>query len=139
MLAGQINGRLIGRVSPKRLLAVGLSITAAGGVLLLLVAVSGIGLIGVLPALFLVVASIGIIGPNATSLALAGLPSVAGSASALLGVLQFSLGAFVSPLVGAFGVGTALPMAVVIAVLGISALMTFVVLGLGNPTNRATS
>jgi DHA1 family bicyclomycin/chloramphenicol resistance-like MFS transporter len=139
MLAGQINGRLVGRVSPKRLLAVGLSISATGGVLLLLVAFSRIGLVGVLPALFLVVASVGIIGPNATSLALAGLPSVAGSASALLGVLQFSLGALVSPLVGAFGVGTALPMAAVIAILGISALITFVVLGKEPYQNETSS
>jgi DHA1 family bicyclomycin/chloramphenicol resistance-like MFS transporter len=68
-------------------------------------------------------------------LALAGSPRTAGSASALLGVLQFALGAAVAPLVGIAGSATALPMALVIAVLGASALAALLVLtrGVGSP------
>jgi DHA1 family bicyclomycin/chloramphenicol resistance-like MFS transporter len=132
VIAGQINGWLVGRVPPIRLLAVGLAITAGGGVLLLLASVSGLGLIGVLPALFLVVSSIGMVSPNASTLVLAGQPRIAGSASALLGVLQFSIGAAIAPLVGALGVATAVPMAAVIALLGVFALLTFLVLARGS-------
>jgi DHA1 family bicyclomycin/chloramphenicol resistance-like MFS transporter len=122
MLAGQISGRLVGRVTPRRLLAAGLTATAFGGSALLAAVAMGMGLVGVLPALFVVVASMGFVLPNATSLALAGHPRTAGSASALLGVLQYVVGALAAPLVGVAGPGNALPMAVVIAALGIAAL-----------------
>lgn len=128
-ILGQVNGRLVGRVSPKRLLVVGLTATAVGGTALLLVVIARIGLVGILPALFVMVSSLGMVLPNATTLALADHPRTAGSASALIGVLQFAIGAAAAPLVGVSGTGTALPMALVIAVLGVSALMTFVLLG----------
>ena len=129
MVAGQINGRLVGRVPPIRLLVAGLIATASGGTaLFLVVTIGSIGLIGILPSLFVVVASLGFVLPNATALALAGHPRTAGSASALLGVLQFAIGAAAAPLVGLNGTKTALPMAIVMATLSVSALVTFVLL-----------
>lgn len=128
VIASQINGRLVGHVSPYRLLAIGLAATACGGIALLAVVIGGIGLVGVLPALFVVVSSMGIVLPNATTLALANYARAAGSASALLGVLQFVFGAAVAPLVGIGGTRTALPMGIVICALGIFALTTFVTL-----------
>lgn len=127
MAAGQVNGRLVGRVPPQRMLAAGLTATAVGGLsLLAVILIGGIGLTGVLPALFVVVASMGFVLPNATALALAGHPRAAGSASALLGVLQFAVGAAVAPLVGIAGSASALPMAAAMAALGLSALAVFV-------------
>jgi hypothetical protein len=76
------------------------------------------GLAGLLPALFVVVASFGLVLPNATALALADHSDAAGSASALRGVVQFVCGASAAPLVGIAGTGTAVPMAVVIAAVG---------------------
>jgi len=128
-MMGQVSGRLVGRVSPRRLLARALTAVAIGGAALLVVVSAHIGLAGILPALFVVVASQGMVFPNATALALADHPRTAGSASALLGMLQFALGAAIAPLVGVAGPTTALPMAVVIAFLGIAALTTFVLLG----------
>jgi MFS transporter, DHA1 family, multidrug resistance protein len=84
--------------------------------------------VGVLPSLFVVVASLGFVLPNATALALTDYPRTAGSASALLGVLQFAIGAAAAPLVGVLGAKTALPMAVVMAALSVSALVAFVLL-----------
>jgi MFS transporter, DHA1 family, multidrug resistance protein len=129
MAAGQVNGRLVGRVSPRRLLIVGLVASALGGIGLLAAVAWGVGLVGVLPALFLVVASVGFTSPNATTLALSGHPRTAGSASALLGVLQYAIGAAAAPLVGIGGARTALPMGLVIAALSVSALGTFLALG----------
>ncbi len=129
MAASQVNGQLVSRFSPSRLLGAGLTATAlGGGALLAVVMIGSIGLIGILPALFIVVASMGLVLPNATTLAMSGSPNTAGSASALLGVLQYAIGAATAPIVGAFGIKTALPMAIVIAVLGICALTTFLLL-----------
>lgn len=123
---GQINAALVGRLGAARLLAFGVAVsTAAGLCLLAIVLAGGIGLAGILPCLFAVVASLGFVMPNATALALAPYPHVAGSASALLGVLQFLLGAAVAPLAGIAGSRSAVPMAVTIAALaagGIAAL-----------------
>ncbi len=122
MAAGQINGQLVGRVAPQRLLLGGLTATACGGAALLaVVAVGSSGLEGVTAALFVVVASLGFVMPNATTLALSGHPRPAGSASALLGVMQYAVGAAAAPLVG-LGDRSALQMAIVIAVCGVSAL-----------------
>ncbi|WP_376796331.1 Bcr/CflA family multidrug efflux MFS transporter [Thermogemmatispora sp.] len=128
-IMGQINGRLVGRIAPRRLLAGALTAVALGGVAVFLAVIAGLGLPGILPALFVVVASQGMVFPNAAALALADQPRSAGSAAALLGLLQFVLGALASPLVGVAGSQTALPMAGVIALLSVSALSTFLLLG----------
>ena len=67
------------------------------------------------------------IAPNATALALAD-TRAAGSAAALLGVLQFTIGAAVAPLVGLAGTVTAIPMALAIAAFGLATLATFLIL-----------
>ena len=124
VLMAQVGGKLVGRVSSQRLLAWGVALLAVGATALLVVVLGGIGLVGILPALFVVVASLGLIAPNATALALAD-TKTAGSAAALLGVLQFSIGAIAAPLVGLAGTATAVPMAAAIATFGIAALATF--------------
>ena len=129
VVASQVNGRLVGRVPLIRLLAAGLTANAAGGLGLLAAVVGGFGLAAILPSLFVVVASLGFVLPNAAALALAAYPRSAGSASALLGVLHYAIGAAAAPLVGIAGERTAWPMAVVIAALGMTALATFVWLG----------
>jgi DHA1 family bicyclomycin/chloramphenicol resistance-like MFS transporter len=79
-------------------------------------------------ALFCVVSGIGFVMPNSTALALADHPEAAGTASAMLGAIQFVVGAAAAPVVGAFADGTALPMALVIAATGLAALAALAVL-----------
>jgi DHA1 family bicyclomycin/chloramphenicol resistance-like MFS transporter len=122
---GQVSGRLVGRVPPRRLLTIGLGLALTGSLLLCAAVLSGAGLAGILAAFFLLVSSIGLIGPNSTALALADHPRTAGSASALLGTLQFVIGALVAPLVGLAGASTALPLAVIIALCTSGALLAF--------------
>ena len=91
-----------------------------------IVLAGGVGLAGILPCLFVMVAAMGLVVPNATALALHDYPHAAGSASALLGAIQFFLGAAAAPLVGVAGRATAVPMAVMIAVFsaaGLSAVL----------------
>ena len=125
VVASQVSGRLVGRVHPRRLLAIGMAGSLLGGVLLLTVVLAGVGLVGILPAFFLVVASIGLIAPNSTALAMAEHPQAAGSASGLVGVVQYLIGAVASPLVGIGGSETALPVALTIAVLSVAAFGVF--------------
>lgn len=127
VIMSQVSGRLVGRIAPQKLLAWGMAAIAIGGIALLLVVLSGIGLVGVLASAFVITGSLGFIMPNITTLALSDVKA-AGSASALLGVLQLALGAITAPLVGLGGTTSALPMAAVMAVFAIATLVVFVVL-----------
>jgi len=125
----QLGGRLSGRVPPARLVQVGLFVTLAGGVVLLAAAISGGGLAWIVAGLFVVMCGQGLVMPGTGAMALAGQPQqVAGSASALLGVLQFALGAVAAPVVGLMG-STALPMSGLILGLSVCSLLTFALLG----------
>jgi DHA1 family bicyclomycin/chloramphenicol resistance-like MFS transporter len=122
--ASQINHRLLSRFTPIVLLRAALLAAAGAGVALLtLVLIGGLGVWAVLVPLFVVVSSVGIVMPNSTALALTDHPDTAGSASALLGMFQFVVGALVAPLVGVAGKHTAVPMALMIALLGVGALV----------------
>jgi DHA1 family bicyclomycin/chloramphenicol resistance-like MFS transporter len=125
MAMSAVSGRLVGRAGPARLLVSGLAVQAAGALILLVSVLSGDGLPGVLIGLFFVVASVGLVFPNASALALADHPERAGSASALLGLCQFVFGAVAAPLVGVAGTATAVPMAIVIAISAAAAVVAY--------------
>lgn len=126
IIASQITGRLAGKLSEKTLFVAGIGIAAAGGISLLLTIVLGIGLIGVLCSLFLVVSSVGVVSTTGFSLAMKNQKQAAGTASALLGLLQFISGALVAPLVGIGGSNTALPMEIVIALCEVGAVLCYI-------------
>ncbi|QBD83605.1 Bcr/CflA family efflux MFS transporter [Ktedonosporobacter rubrisoli] len=133
-ITAQLNARLLTRISAQELLIWGASAIALGSIALIAAVITGVGLIGVLPSCFLIVTSVGLITPNATALALSK-ARAAGSASALLGVLQIGLAVVVAPLIGLAGSKSALPMAATIAGSGLATLLTVVVLsrsGKGN-------
>ena len=128
VITSQVNGSLVSRVPPERLLLGGLITGAIGGLsLLAVVAIGGLGLAAIVPPLFVLVSSIGFVVPNAIALALSRHPEAAGTGSALLGVIQSGVGAIGAPLVGLAGNSSALPMATVIAVSGSGAIVTFLV------------
>ena len=72
--------------------------------------------------LFGCIASLGILLPNASACAMAGQGSHAGSASALLGSLQFVIAASAAAMVGVLHDGSAWPIAVVIFGCGVLAV-----------------
>jgi MFS transporter, DHA1 family, multidrug resistance protein len=96
-----------------------------GGTAFLVGILSGTGLVGLLVSFFVMAASLGLIVPNATTLALNN-TRTAGSASALLGVLEFAIGAIAAPLVGISGTTTEIPMAIAIAAFDIATLVKFI-------------
>ncbi|MHA6624042.1 multidrug effflux MFS transporter [Pseudonocardia sichuanensis] len=104
IIASQLNPVLLRRFEPRQLLLGAIIAGATAGLLLLAVAGSGLGgLFGVLVPLWLVLLSVGLALPNAPALALSRHGETAGTAAALLGAVQFGVGALVSPLVGVLG------------------------------------
>lgn len=126
IIAGQIVGRLVGKVQGRTLLSAGLIMSSLGAMLVLLAGIFQMGLYVILPGLFLVVSSIGLIGTTTSSLALQNQGQSAGTASALLGMLSFIIGGIVAPLVGIGGTQTVLPLAIVIFVSVLAAVLCFV-------------
>jgi DHA1 family bicyclomycin/chloramphenicol resistance-like MFS transporter len=125
---GQLNTALLRRYSVETLLRSGLLLSAAGGLGLLASVHFGWGLPGVLASLFVLVSSIGLIGPNGTARAMDGHAGRRGAASALVGLLQYGAGGLAAPLVGLGGSGSALPMAVVAASFAVGGVLTYALL-----------
>ena len=102
--ATQLNAALLRRFEPRVLLPFGLVLGTVAGVALLVLAATGAGgIVGVVAPLWTVLFAVGLVMPNAPSLALARHGEAAGTASALLGAVQMGTGAVVSPLVGVLG------------------------------------
>ncbi len=124
ILMAQVNARLLARRGPAALLsrAVWVYVTA-GLVLLALSALHPAALWPLLIPLFIGIASLGAIVPNASACAMNGQGARAGSASALLGCLQFSVAAGAAALVSVLDDGSAIPMALVISLCGVMAVV----------------
>ena len=119
ILVAQVNARLLAKRGPAFLLvrAVWLYL-AAGLVLLGVAALRPAQLWPLLVPLFVCIASLGCIIPNASACAMSGQGARAGSASALMGCLQFSVAAGAASLVGVLHDGSAVPMTLVISLCG---------------------
>jgi DHA1 family bicyclomycin/chloramphenicol resistance-like MFS transporter len=122
--AAQFNRWLLGRFQGIQILNAALAFTALSGLLLLVITATGFGgFPAMLVVLFCCIASTGLVGPNATAAAMAPYAQRAGSAAALLGAIQFVLGAGAGSLVGLLHNGTALPMAGVIALCAVGSYL----------------
>lgn len=126
ILFGQATGRLAARVGEKKLFLTGLTTAVTGGAALLALIIVEAPLIAILIPLFFVVACVGIISTTGFSLAMQKHGHVAGSASALIGLLSFTFGGIMAPLVGLGGSANALPMGIWIAVAEIGAVLCYI-------------
>ncbi|MCR8643240.1 Bcr/CflA family multidrug efflux MFS transporter [Paenibacillus sp. N1-5-1-14] len=125
IIASQVAGRLAGKVSETKLLVSGLLIAATGGISLFFTLLLDAGIIAVLIPLFLIVASVGIVGTASFALAMQNQGHSAGSASALLGLFPYVFGAIAAPLVGLGGNMASMPMGIVIAACEVGALLIY--------------
>ncbi|WP_372821993.1 multidrug effflux MFS transporter [Pseudomonas parafulva] len=120
ILCAQVNARLLAKRGPAFLLARAVWLYLAAGLVLLGVALlRPTQLWPLLVPLFVCIASLGCIIPNASACAMSGQGARAGSASALMGSLQFSVAAGAAALVGVLHDGSAVPMALVISLCGV--------------------
>ncbi|MCC8907894.1 multidrug effflux MFS transporter [Curtobacterium sp. GD1] len=121
-----LSAKLTATRSVTGVLALGIVLVLASTVAFALLVVTSAPVFWLAVPLFTAVGSLGLVLGNATALALGAVPQAAGSASAVLGALQFGLAALVSPLVSIGGEGTAAPLAVVMlaaAVVAVVALL----------------
>ncbi|MEG9624167.1 multidrug effflux MFS transporter [Pseudomonas guariconensis] len=120
ILMAQVNARLLAKRGPAFLLARAVWLYLLAGLALLCVAaLRPESLWPLLVPLFLCIASLGCIIPNASACAMSGQGARAGSASALMGCAQFSVAAGAAGLVGVLHDGSAVPMALVISLCGV--------------------
>ena len=95
----------------------------AGFSLLILSLTGNISLAAVAVLLFIVVTANGLIMPVTSILALESFGHISGTAAALMGAMRFAAGVLASGLTGTFADGTATPMAVVMSVCSLSAVV----------------
>jgi DHA1 family bicyclomycin/chloramphenicol resistance-like MFS transporter len=120
ILVAQVNARLLAKRGPAFLLSRAVWVYLGAGLALLGVsALHTEQLWPLLVPLFVCIASLGCILPNASACAMNGQGARAGSASAMLGCLQFSVAAGAAALVGVLHDGSAMPMAMVISLCAI--------------------
>jgi DHA1 family bicyclomycin/chloramphenicol resistance-like MFS transporter len=125
IIAGQLTGRLAGRVEERKLFLIGLIIASLSGVALLVMIALSAGLAAILVPLFFVVSSVGIVSTTGFTLAMSNHGNAAGSAAALLGLLSFFIGGMLAPIVGIAGSANALPMGIIIAATDVGAILLY--------------
>lgn len=113
IIFSQVNGRLLRNNTPERILQVVLPGTALAGFCLLLVGLFSAPLWAVCVPLFCYILTMGMIAPNASACALANQKKAAGSASAMMGTIQFTVSALCSAAVSRLHDGTMVPMTAV--------------------------
>ncbi len=123
ILMAQVNARLLAKRGPAFLLSRTVWLYMLAALTLLgIAALRTDALWPLLVPLFICIASLGCILPNTSACAMAGQGARAGSASALLGCIQFGVAAGAASLVGVLHDGTAMPMAMVISLCGVLAV-----------------
>lgn len=127
VMGTQMVGR-ISAVSEKTFLKMGLILSNSAAISLLISLLVKAPIVAVAIPIFFLVTSISIIGTSSFSLAMETKGHIAGSASALLGVLPFLIGSLTAPLVGVEGEYSAIPMGIVIFSASFLAFLSYFVL-----------
>lgn len=113
MVFGHFAGHAAERWSVGGTLAVGVGVTAAGALGLLLAGAVVVPLWVVVLFLFTLASGVAIASAPATTIALSGYPQMAGTAASLLGMARFGFGGIAAPFVGVAGALSILPLGVV--------------------------
>ncbi len=127
VVVSALSPKLTATRSVESVLTLGIALVTASTIAFALLVFFGAPAFWLTVPLFTAVGSLGLVFGNATALALGAVPQIAGSASAVLGALQFGLAALVSPLVSLGGEGTAAPLAVVMFGAAVVAVVALVV------------
>ncbi|TYL52688.1 multidrug effflux MFS transporter [Agromyces mariniharenae] len=120
----QTSSRLMrGPVQPQWILAITTIVQFSMAVAIMMLDSSGAGFWGTAIPLWIFILSCGFAFPAVQVLALAHHGAEAGTAASLLGALNFGLAGVISPLIGLMGVGSAVPMAFVMLLAAVVAIV----------------
>jgi DHA1 family bicyclomycin/chloramphenicol resistance-like MFS transporter len=111
MLAHFINTRCVVRYGSRKMLALGLIVAVIFASLLLLVTVFQLPIVFTVVSILPLMGSISIIAVNSDALILNALAKQSGTATAVIGILRFGIGALAGPLLAISYNGSALPFA----------------------------
>ncbi|MEO8906909.1 MAG: multidrug effflux MFS transporter [Microbacteriaceae bacterium] len=106
----QASARLTKYVGPHWILAATTAAMLVLGVVIVVLAIAGAGLWGILIPLWFFIAACGFSFPCIQVLGLNSHPNEAGTAASLLGAVNFGMAGIISPIVGLLGVSNAIPM-----------------------------
>jgi DHA1 family bicyclomycin/chloramphenicol resistance-like MFS transporter len=128
--ASQLNSVLLRNYESRQIIKIALLCQSITGLFLFIGTVTGwLDLFSTIFFIFIFLCCQGFIFPNSSALSLAPFSRNAGSASALLGGIQMSIGAFTSAIVSILHNHTALPMT---GVMACCALLSFLIVMIGN-------
>lgn len=122
VLVSQFSAKLSARLGRERLFNLTIAAIAACGAALLALTALGAPFAAQYAMIFLYVSLLGIALPLGTIITITPFPHMAGTASALVGTLQFGMGAVAGTLLAGLHNGTDLPMALTIGAAGAAAL-----------------
>ncbi|RAZ52902.1 multidrug effflux MFS transporter [Campylobacter hyointestinalis] len=110
-----INAKIAQKISPYQILPYGFLAMLSLNILLIIFGFMRLGFVYVEICLFLIIGSLGFIVPNTTTLAMARFKQKSGSASAVLGTVEFAMAGIISFVVGALKANHPLSLAIVMA------------------------
>lgn len=126
IITSQLNTLMLKRFSSESISKYALMVQAIAGSLMLILALSNsLTLYGIIILIFCFLACQGFVFPNTSALALNPFSKSAGSASALLGTIQLSIGAFASVLVSITHNRTNIPM---VSIMAACAIVSYLIL-----------
>ncbi|MGE0576051.1 Bcr/CflA family multidrug efflux MFS transporter [Reyranella sp.] len=128
-LGSLLNARFVPKLGAGRILRYAVIVPAVAGSTALVMGIieARYGNIGMWPFILCIgpqIATISLIGPNSMAMALQRYPHMAGTASSLMGVMQFGIGAVFGAMVGQLFDGTVLPMVAAMGIAGILCLLS---------------
>jgi DHA1 family bicyclomycin/chloramphenicol resistance-like MFS transporter len=120
--ASQVNGRMSHKIALWKVLRVANLAQLLAGIAVLATASTGFGgMVGIFAPVFVYMCATGFVFPNGNAIAMMRHGNMAGTASALLGTLQFVIAAATTIVLGVIDNSSAMPMAIVIAGCGLAA------------------
>ena len=125
VVAGVLPMKLAGKISELKMLAWAVCQALVGGILFMLCVIAGASIELTILSLFVMIPMGSVIGATSFSLSMRNHGKEAGAASAFLGSLPMLAGGLMTPLVGIAGNQNAMPMAIIILVGEILALVIF--------------
>ncbi|RXK18610.1 multidrug effflux MFS transporter [Macrococcus sp. DPC7161] len=114
ILFGQLTGKLVDKMSELQILKLGQNIQFLGMLLTVIVLLMHLPAWLLFISFFLLIAPVSMIGTVGFSIAMQVQQQGAGSASAILGLMQFLVGGLLSPLVGVMGETSVIPFIIII-------------------------